>query len=260
MRLRQARLCALVALLLFLPEWEFTAPTQMVVISKDRNEEHCGDCPWDNARHLLWCITGTAPGEEEREPGAKQCQHWEKKLIPSRPSFEDLLQYSSRQEACITFKMLKKTCVLLALAAVLTTMLGPVNCDDDDDDGDDDDHKRCGENMVFSPCGGSCQKTCQIISNVGTAEKCTEQCKPGCSCQHGYVLQNRKCIPAKECTCPSNAEYRDCGGACPFTCQDVAKNITSKVCTMQCKIGCFCKEGYVLNSNECVLKKDCPLQ
>ncbi|KAJ1132142.1 hypothetical protein NDU88_010469 [Pleurodeles waltl] len=191
--------------------------------------------------------------------GRLVCQHWEKKLIPSRPSFEDLLQYSSRQEACVTFKMLNKTCVLLALAAVLTTMLGTVNCDDDDDDGDDDP-KRCGENMVFSPCGGSCQKTCQNISNVGTAEKCTEQCKPGCTCQHGYVLQNRKCIPAKECTCPSNAEYKDCGGACPFTCQDVANNTTSKVCTLECKIGCFCKEGYVLNSNECVLKKDCPLQ
>lgn len=171
--------------------------------------------------------------------------------------------------------------------------------------------------MVFSRCGGSCQRTCQDISSVGLPKNCTEECKPGCSCAFGYVLQNGECIPEKNCTCLENAEYSECDSLCRFscedvanmvnkkdkrcpeiciggcvcksdyalksgkcvpqkecpckknsqynncgtcrrTCEDVANNITVIPCTKDCKDGCFCNEGYVLNSTECVLEKDCP--
>ncbi|KAJ1132147.1 hypothetical protein NDU88_010474 [Pleurodeles waltl] len=79
--------------------------------------------------------------------------------------------------------MVKHTYYLLGLAAVLIAMLGTIKCDDDDD-GDDDD-KKCDENMEFSPCGRSCQRTCQNISNMGPTKSCKEECKPGCSCVLG---------------------------------------------------------------------------
>ncbi|XP_069057156.1 epidermal growth factor-like protein [Pleurodeles waltl] len=151
--------------------------------------------------------------------------------------------------------MVKPTYYLLGLAAVLIAMLGTIKCDDDDGN---DDIEKCDENMEFSPCGRSCQRTCQNISNMGPTKSCTEECQPGCSCVFGYVLQNGKCIPEKNCPCTENAEYKECGGVCRFTCEDVANMGAPKICPMICTGGCACKDGYALQSGKCIPQKECP--
>ncbi|GBL55597.1 hypothetical protein AVEN_49484-1, partial [Araneus ventricosus] len=56
-------------------------------------------------------------------------------------------------------------------------------------------------------------------------------------------------------TCGANAEYRECGSACPPTCEDRGKK---KICTLQCVSGCFCKKGFVKNNRGvCVKPQEC---
>ncbi|CAB3399116.1 unnamed protein product [Caenorhabditis bovis] len=50
-----------------------------------------------------------------------------------------------------------------------------------------------------------------------------------------------------------NEEFKTCGTACEPTCE-----AQPAFCTLQCVIGCQCKNGFVRNSNnECVKKEDC---
>ncbi|KAH0948343.1 hypothetical protein HN011_009229 [Eciton burchellii] len=54
--------------------------------------------------------------------------------------------------------------------------------------------------------------------------------------------------------CPENQEWKSCGTACPPTCS----NPNPQICTLQCVIGCQCKNGYLLNpSGHCVLPSEC---
>lgn len=55
-----------------------------------------------------------------------------------------------------------------------------------------DDRPQCTNEMEYRACG--CQKTCDSLNN-----QCTEPVE-GCYCRDGKVLNNGKCIPAKECT------------------------------------------------------------
>nr|ABF18118.1 TIL domain-containing cysteine-rich salivary secreted peptide [Aedes aegypti] len=58
-----------------------------------------------------------------------------------------------------------------------------------------------------------------------------------------------------ECSDP-NAEYRDCGSACPLTCTNMNRNF---MCIMVCRSGCFCRQGLVRNSNNrCIKPSECP--
>ncbi|KAK0412479.1 hypothetical protein QR680_006233 [Steinernema hermaphroditum] len=67
-------------------------------------------------------------------------------------------------------------------------------------------------------------------------------------------IPNRKKI---ECEKP-NEVWDDCHG-CGFTCDDVIAKRQSKVCTLECRIGCHCKPGFYRNHNgECVRAADCP--
>ncbi|XP_005177634.1 chymotrypsin inhibitor [Musca domestica] len=54
--------------------------------------------------------------------------------------------------------------------------------------------------------------------------------------------------------CGENQEFTTCGTACPLKCNTPEPSF----CTLQCVIGCQCKQGYRLNdSGACVLTKDC---
>ncbi|XP_029047765.1 chymotrypsin inhibitor-like [Osmia bicornis bicornis] len=54
--------------------------------------------------------------------------------------------------------------------------------------------------------------------------------------------------------CGVNEEFKSCGSACEPSCAKPKVDI----CTMQCKIGCQCKDGFVRSGDgQCVLEKDC---
>ncbi|CAK9824630.1 Chymotrypsin inhibitor [Anthophora retusa] len=54
--------------------------------------------------------------------------------------------------------------------------------------------------------------------------------------------------------CGLNEEFTSCGSACEPSCAKPPTNI----CTLQCKIGCQCKSGYLRNrEGTCVLPQNC---
>ncbi|KYQ52110.1 Chymotrypsin inhibitor [Trachymyrmex zeteki] len=59
---------------------------------------------------------------------------------------------------------------------------------------------------------------------------------------------------AQQQQCGRNQEWNTCGSACPPSCNSQP----DQVCTLQCIIGCHCKNGYMRNSlGECVLPSQC---
>ncbi|KAI4493971.1 hypothetical protein M0802_009347 [Mischocyttarus mexicanus] len=59
--------------------------------------------------------------------------------------------------------------------------------------------------------------------------------------------------PSKQC--PENEEFASCGSACEPTCD----NTELKACTLECVIGCQCKEGFIRQSQNgpCVNTLSC---
>ncbi|KAG4065111.1 hypothetical protein HA402_007508 [Bradysia odoriphaga] len=113
---------------------------------------------------------------------------------------------------------------------------------------------------VFNPCGSACPLTCNNYKNPPV---CTKKCVPGCYCKEGYVRNAAgNCVLPCDCPqvprCPNNEVYTECGSACFSTCRNHLN--PPKICTMQCIVGCQCKEGYVRDeiSGKCVLPCDCP--
>ncbi|XP_054006958.1 chymotrypsin inhibitor-like [Hylaeus anthracinus] len=54
--------------------------------------------------------------------------------------------------------------------------------------------------------------------------------------------------------CGLNEEFKSCGSSCEPTC-GVPK---AQACTLECKTGCQCKNGFMRNSeNECVTRENC---
>ncbi|UJR07789.1 hypothetical protein I4U23_012071 [Adineta vaga] len=55
--------------------------------------------------------------------------------------------------------------------------------------------------------------------------------------------------------------YNSCGTACPLNCDDVISSNLQKPCTLQCVPGCYCKKGYVRETDDkhsaCVQMEDC---
>ncbi|XP_037914087.1 serine protease inhibitor swm-1-like [Hermetia illucens] len=143
--------------------------------------------------------------------------------------------------------------------------------------------QQCGQNENYTTCGTACPLTCQ--RPVPTI--CTYQCVRGCFCNDGFVRSDKgNCIRPSECKlqdeqkkamlrtilpllvvilvvgpkitqgyrCGENEMYSSCGTACPLTCQRPQPGI----CTLQCVMGCFCKQGFVRsNSGKCVRLSDC---
>ncbi|XP_078511464.1 zonadhesin-like [Lissotriton helveticus] len=121
--------------------------------------------------------------------------------------------------------------------------------------------KTCGTNSSYTDCGTACPLTCDNYDNP--PQVCTDQCVAGCFCDEGYVFESatcKRCVPQSDCknTCVGNSNYTDCGTACPLTCANY-KN-PNQACTLQCVQGCFCNEGFVLDSAAskcCIPKSDC---
>ncbi|XP_019528807.3 cysteine-rich venom protein 6-like [Aedes albopictus] len=58
--------------------------------------------------------------------------------------------------------------------------------------------------------------------------------------------------------CDENKVFNQCGTACPEMCETL-EHEEPEPCPEICVSGCFCREGYVLDSDEkCVLPEDCP--
>ena len=121
----------------------------------------------------------------------------------------------------------------------------------------------CGNNEEYKQCGTACPEKC---GDTGS-QMCTLQCVEGCFCKNGFILdfENGNCIPENECPinlstntpiCGDNEEYNICGTACPKKCGDSVPII----CTLQCVIGCFCKDGYILDEEDgnCIPENECP--
>lgn len=62
-------------------------------------------------------------------------------------------------------------------------------------------------------------------------------------------------LPTAPMQCPENELFKPCGSACAPTCNNPHPG---PACTRQCVIGCFCKDGYLRNSNGiCVESNKC---
>nr|P56682.1 RecName: Full=Chymotrypsin inhibitor; AltName: Full=AMCI [Apis mellifera]1CCV_A Chain A, CHYMOTRYPSIN INHIBITOR [Apis mellifera] len=54
--------------------------------------------------------------------------------------------------------------------------------------------------------------------------------------------------------CGPNEVFNTCGSACAPTCAQPK----TRICTMQCRIGCQCQEGFLRNGEgACVLPENC---
>jgi hypothetical protein len=122
----------------------------------------------------------------------------------------------------------------------------------------------CSENEEWRQCKG-CDGTCQRPNPI-----CPRICVPGCACKQGHLRDgNGRCMPKEQCPtaqpaefmmlppnqCSENEIFHTCGTACPATCDNPHP---SPVCTKNCVIGCFCKEGYLKNAmGKCVPANRC---
>lgn len=60
-----------------------------------------------------------------------------------------------------------------------------------------DDKQQCTNEMEYRACG--CHKTCDLVRDSLALDKCAEPVE-GCFCRYDKILNNGKCIAAKECT------------------------------------------------------------
>ena len=56
--------------------------------------------------------------------------------------------------------------------------------------------------------------------------------------------------------CPGDKVYKECGTACPITCENI--NDPPVVCPAMCVSGCFCPRGTVEHGKKCVKPAECP--
>jgi hypothetical protein len=125
---------------------------------------------------------------------------------------------------------------------------------------------QCDQNEEFRTCGPFCEPTCAHQLRL---PHCSLRCKVGCFCKKGYLRNHEhKCVPVRECEppqnmieeeqkaqCGENEEYRTCGPMCQPTC---AKKLPIPFCSLRCKVGCFCKGGFLKDQEgKCVAAEKC---
>jgi hypothetical protein len=65
----------------------------------------------------------------------------------------------------------------------------------------------CPPDRVLSKCVSACPKTCQNPYVKSNNKECLYNCRSGCVCRNGTVIdegRNRECVPQDECTCAHN--------------------------------------------------------
>ncbi|KFM77647.1 Zonadhesin, partial [Stegodyphus mimosarum] len=117
----------------------------------------------------------------------------------------------------------------------------------------------CGKNEEIVACAKP--KWCNTCVVRGNCKLKT--CSEGCDCKKGFYRDdNGICIPSFQCpgdkptnTCGKHEVYKQCGSACPPTCANQGR---VQSCTQQCISGCFCKDGFVRNSEgQCIKPEEC---
>ncbi|XP_063704630.1 zonadhesin-like [Culicoides brevitarsis] len=102
-------------------------------------------------------------------------------------------------------------------------------------------------------CGNNCWDICTAD---GVAIKCSGDCRYGCYCRDGFKRNSAgDCVPQEDCgSCKDPEVFTHCGNRCQEKCSDD----DMRVCTLECEVGCFCKEGYYRNyAGICVPKENC---
>jgi hypothetical protein len=127
---------------------------------------------------------------------------------------------------------------------------------------------KCPENEEFHSCGTACPATCENPN--APDQPCTKQCVIGCFCKAGMMRNSRGvCVSAENCEaktnmlfayppevsqCKENEIFMPCGSMCAPTCASPRP----VPCPMVCKVGCFCKPGYLKNEHGvCVPSVEC---
>ncbi|KAF5285388.1 hypothetical protein FQR65_LT13240 [Abscondita terminalis] len=119
-------------------------------------------------------------------------------------------------------------------------------------------------NVVLTKCGkiAAITNAKELVKTETKLFQCPLVCKPGCSCEDGFVWDKNltECIPIDSCPigCGTNQVYEECSdNNCKKTC--ATKNVTLP-CPTVCTPGCSCEKNYVWNDNltECVPVDMCP--
>merc|ERR1711935_881165 len=123
---------------------------------------------------------------------------------------------------------------------------------------EDQCEKSCPAGEYWTDCGNECTE--QHCPGALKPEDwfCPEMCQARCQCDEGtHRDESGACVTCQEMqTCGDNAEWNECGTACPAEC---GKPDTHKFCTEQCVPQCECSRGFVLDSaGNCIARSDCP--
>ncbi|XP_047985282.1 zonadhesin-like isoform X2 [Leguminivora glycinivorella] len=118
------------------------------------------------------------------------------------------------------------------------------------------------KNERWSNCliGECVPKTCEEVGYPVACPDIIGPCAGGCTCIEGFVRNCKgECIDMKSCPtpqCGANEQYY-CGTSCP---EASCVNPMPPTCVnKKCKLGCFCKKGFVRNyNNTCIPVNKCP--
>ncbi|XP_074733517.1 IgGFc-binding protein-like [Strix uralensis] len=100
------------------------------------------------------------------------------------------------------------------------------------------------ENCVYDVCFTGGQATSLCYGLQAYAESCINA---------GICIEWRNATLCPM-SCPGGSIYKSCGTRCPSTCLNIS---AVDSCSSLPVEGCFCKEGYVLSGDKCVLESSC---
>lgn len=67
---------------------------------------------------------------------------------------------------------------------------------------------KCPANSHYEFCGNACPATC---SDPDAPSKCRRRCVETCTCNAGFVLSGRRCVPKAQCGCTHQGRYIPAG-------------------------------------------------
>lgn len=124
----------------------------------------------------------------------------------------------------------------------------------------------CGYNAHYENCISVYRLTCYNYSTSVDPWYEFDPCIPGCVCDTGYIRDEitGQCVPPHYCpnigACPYNTYFefcKECDGY-QTTCDDYGLP-DPMYCPNECKSGCFCEEGLVMDTatQSCVPVESC---